>query len=455
MSPERQVTIAIEPSATLEDACHRFLADLRGWVYDCMERYAGTPPTDVHDQGTYTTGWEPYLAVCADAAAPAFLMRLRDAIAAHFVATGAWQHGYWVMHEVHHGTEHFELFLGALLRLHPDDATTRAQLIDMAEHIGNWSPDVAPWFDETHFLFYSSYFGVDGVQRRPGSEVNIPDHLRCANICMLAYQASGEERFLHFARRYAQHWAAAIVATPALPIGLTADGPIDTLNADAEATYRGFVGQASTDLSDAVERAENLLASDAVGLLIGLWRATGDAPLRAAAEQLLDLLVTQIADPDAGAVAAAVRVYRRATGSERYDTAARSAIAELAPQTVRTITLDTAWRAETRPRGVGKREDMLRWLEDGQPRRCSPLLLALVAEIDNDRELARVAIDLARAYFAAARAALPDGRDHGCAARSVSAVARGHGRENHAGVTTAVLRPILETFFAGIKWNIA
>ena len=76
----------------------------------------------------------------------------------------------------------------------------------------------------------------------------------------------------------------------------------------------------------------------------------------------------------------------------------------------------------------------------------NPITLAVAAEILGDDALAARALDLARAYFALARQALPDGRDHGCAARTVSAVARGHGRDNHAGVVTAVLGPLGEGF---------
>jgi hypothetical protein len=87
---------------------------------------------------------------------------------------------------------------------------------------------------------------------------------------------------------------------------------------------------------------------------------------------------------------------------------------------------------------------MLRWFEDGRPRRHSPVLLSLAAEIRGDPELAARAVDLARAYFTIATRCLPDGREHGCAARTVNAVARGHGRDNGTGVVTGVLAPLLE-----------
>jgi hypothetical protein len=56
------------------------------------------------------------------------------------------------------------------------------------------------------------------------------------------------------------------------------------------------------------------------------------------------------------------------------------------------------------------------------------------------------AVDLACAYFRLARAVYPDGRRHGCSARTVSAIARGHGRCNNAGMVTAVLVPVMDAF---------
>ena len=46
-------------------------------------------------------------------------------------------------------------------------------------------------------------------------------------------------------------------------------------------------------------------------------------------------------------------------------------------------------------------------------------------------------------YLHLARASFSDGREHGCSARSVSAVARGHGRDNNTGILTGVLGPLM------------
>jgi len=132
------------------------LIDIRAWIRACIDKYTDAAATDVHDQGTFTTAWEPYIKLTGD----------EDAL--HF---------------------NFELFHGALLRLDPNDDATNAILLDAAEHMGNWSADVEPWFDWEKGLFYSSFFGSDGIRLEPGMALNIPDHMRCIK------RASGRMRF--------------------------------------------------------------------------------------------------------------------------------------------------------------------------------------------------------------------------------------------------------------------
>jgi hypothetical protein len=430
-------TQAVEPSPSVAVARAHFQTEIEAWIHACMARYAHAPATDVHDQGTYTTAWEPYVRATGDPAVLAFLKATRDRIHAHYNATGLWRHGYWTEQEAHHGTEHFELFLGMLLRLDPDDAATRHALVDAAEHMGNWSPDVPPWFDHQANRFRSFFFGTDTVRLEPGDAFNRPDHLRCANICLLAHDASADPRYLAFAARYAGAWADAILTGPAFPIGLVDDGPLYAIDAALSQDYRAVVAEGSPAVT-AVDRAESFLASDGVNTFLRLWQATGETRFRRAAERLLDTLVTALGDPDAGVVAAAVRDYRRWTGDPRYDAAVLQAVADTPLRPVQRLSLDTDVRMDGRPAGVGKRSDMLHWREDGTPRSHHPITLAVAGELSGDDTLAIAALDRARVTFALALHHLPDGRDHGCAARTVSAVARGHGRENHAGMVTQV-----------------
>ena len=281
-----------------------------------------------------------------------------------------------------------------------------------------------------------------------GATENLPPHIRCVNVCLLAYRMTREERYLELAKLHAGRWADAICARDELPIALTAEGARVGIEDEAEAAHLGIAGQASVPRS-AVDRAENLLASAAPNTFLELWQITGEDRFRAAAEKLVDVLATQLGDPDAGPAADAIRAWRRSTGDGRFDQAVRDAAAQLSPLGFSELSIDPEVRREQRPPGIGKRSDMPAWFEDGEPRRHNPILLGLAAEVAGDERLATRAVDLARACFALARQVFPHGRRHGCSARSVSAIARGHGRNNNAGVVTAVLDPLLHTLGQG------
>ncbi|MHB0935790.1 MAG: hypothetical protein ACYC6A_05320 [Armatimonadota bacterium] len=435
----------IDRSPDAGAACARLLDELGVWVGDCVREFADAPATDCHDQGTYTTAWAPWIATHADSGVMDFLRVQRDRIRDHFAGTGQWEHGYWTMQEAHHGTEHYELFLGALWRLDPEDVETVAQLVDAAEHLGNWVPSVPPWFDWETGLFRSMHFGIHGVWEDPGETINTAEHFRCINISLLALGMTGDPRYLALARAHGSRWAAAILTGESLPVGLLPDGPVYALVGETERMYRAFAGMAGV-LDDPVECTENLLASGAVGALLRLWSLTGEGDYRAAAERLLDVLATQLADPDAGAAADAIRDYRRTTGDTRYDAQVLAAAETMHPWGFEVLSFEPQVRRAVRPRGIGKRSDVPDWFEDGAPRRCGSILLGLAAEITQNDRLATAALDLARAHFTLARQAFPHGRDHGCAANTISAIARGHGRENHAGMITAVLQPLLPVF---------
>ncbi len=435
----------ISRSRSPKEACDLYLKDVRSWAHACIERYSEQPPTDVHDPLTYTTGWEPYILAFRDEHVIRFLASARDETASRLARTDVWRHGYWRMQEAHHGTEHFEIFLGFMLRVDPENQDTVHQLVDAAEHLGNWNPDVPEWFDYSTGLFRSLFFGADGV-RADNNELNMPDHLRCANLLILAYDATRESKYLELAESYSQRWASAICDQHGrFPIGLTRNNAIYALSGPQEETYRSFAGMAG-GLDTQLDRAENILASGGIPLFLRLWQETHKEIFLDAVQQLLSILSGVLSDVDAGPVADAIRLYRRITGRQDFDRYVTQTIEKLAPFDIRSIEIELTQTLARRPPGVGKRADMPTWFEDGCPRRHNPILLSLAAEVLDDHPLATRAVDLARAYFNLAVQLLPDGRDHGCAARTISAVARGHGRNNHAGMTTAVLLPTMQRF---------
>jgi hypothetical protein len=432
----------LERSTSLPAAADRFLDAVGDWIDGCMAHCAGEEPSNARGQLSYTAAWEPYLRARPSPEVMAFLARRRDAVRDHFVRTEQWRHGYWRMQDVRQGTEHFAVFLRFLARLNPEDANTRAQLLDAAEHFGNWNPDVPAWYEPRSGLFRSLHFGADGILEETAGW-NMPDHLRCLTVCLAAYDLGGGDRYLELARAYAGVWASAILQSEELPAGLNVSGPFFELSQDAARMYRTGLGMA-TLLDTDPDRAENILAAGGVNVFLTLWRHTRENRFRQASESLLDLLLPQLADPSAGALADLIRLYRQTTGDTRYDEAVRAAAAALSPYEIRTIGVQPHVMRLTRTSGVGKRADMPVWFENLHLRRHNPVLLSLAAEINSDAALATLALDLGRAYFELARDTLPEGRENGDAANTVSAVARGHGRDNGSGVVTAVLGPLLE-----------
>ena len=439
-------TIPITHSKNITSACDGFLLDIESWIISCIEAYQDAPPLNGHDQGTYTTSWATYIRATNDRSSVPFLKILRDKIKTHFNDTAAWHHGYWKHHEVHHGTEHCELFLGTLYRIDPTDEITCQQILDVAEHIGNWQKDIPDWLDWKYRVFRSIYLGTEKVEGAPTAAINIPDHFRCVNLALLAFDITSHDQYRHLVETALRPWAQAMTGNSVLPVALEPAGALYTLNKDQDQTYRKFAGEVP-DLTEQVSRAENLMASDAITALLRGWKITGAGLFLHAAERLLDILSTQLHDPDAGSASDVIRCYRQITGETRYDKVVLHAVDTLVNIQVNTLSINPTPEKKPKVAGLGKRSDRPDWYEDEKPRCINPILLSLAAEIRDDVTYAILAIDLARAYFQLARRVYPDGRNHGCSARSVSAIARGHGRENHAGMITAVLDPILNQYY--------
>lgn len=433
-------TVTIPDASDPQEAKQIFLEEIRSWVYTCINRYRHEPPlANQHDQGTYTTAWEPYIRETGDETALSFMKDLRDRIASAAQNRGEWKHGYWKYNEAHHGTEHFELFLGTLFRLDSQDTKTIRQIEDAAEHFGNWVSGIPAWFNWETGLYRSMFFGTEKIGEAAGCSLNVPDHLRCANIAGLAYHATGQERYLRLCASISKPWAKAAVACSAFPLALNEKGGVYSFAKESEQAYRSFVGALPQNLDSPLDRVENLLASGGIDGWLHLYALTQENLYRQAARRAADELACVLDDPDAGAAVALLREYDRITGENRYSPKVIQTASRLDPFSFSSLTLQPCKRTGGRPSGIGKRADMSVWYEDDQLRTCSPVLLGYAAQLLHDSSLAARTWNLCTAYLRAARLAYPDGRHHGCSAQSVSAVARGHGRENNTGVVTGVL----------------
>ena len=142
-----------------------------------------------------------------------------------------------------------------------------------------------------------------------------------------------------------------------------------------------------------------------------------------------------------------MRVYWEMTGDNQFNDRVLAVINRKHVFSITELAMVPKVKRDRRPPGVvGIRKDMPGWYENGDLYQANPITMAAAACMTGDEELAAKSIELARAYFTLARGVYPHGEDHGCSARSVSAIARGHGRNNHAGVLTAVLAPVQKYF---------
>ncbi|MBN2450388.1 MAG: hypothetical protein JXR77_08360 [Lentisphaeria bacterium] len=128
--------LKVEHSASIGEAFERFLDEVADWASRCLGTSRFPVPGDGHDQATFTAAWGDVVRRRSVPGLLPFLRQTRDVLAGHCTATGRWHHGYWRQQEVHHGTEHADVFLRFLWGLDPEDAATRLQVLDACEHLG-------------------------------------------------------------------------------------------------------------------------------------------------------------------------------------------------------------------------------------------------------------------------------------------------------------------------------
>jgi hypothetical protein len=428
----------VTPSPGPAAAARAFLQVLREWIAAARAARPLGYVSASHDGGTCLVPWAVYIRATGDAGALAFLRRYRDESRRRFLSAGAWRHGYWRRQEAHHGTEHFDLYLDTCWRLASGDEETVRQMEDAAEHIGNWSPAAPPWYDEAGEQFVGMHLGTEVVEP---CAVNVPDHLRFVSLLLHAHDMTGRKRYLALADRYAGRWAQAVAAGPILPAALTAAGPVRDLDEDETHAYRSFAGAAPEDLADERMRAENLVANEAPEVFLRLAAKTGRPLYRRAARRLGEVLLPELGSPLAWQVQGLTRLLR-----EEEPAFADAELAALAPGPPPTVLHLDPFPPRGPSRGavaVGDRNDRPRWRDQEGREPPSPLLLLLLAEARRDPALETRALDLGRTFLSLALAAYGPLCEHGCGARSASAVARGHGRLDGWGVVSGVLAPAL------------
>ncbi|MBT6145704.1 MAG: hypothetical protein HOH74_09755 [Gemmatimonadetes bacterium] len=401
------------------------------------------------DEANYALTWFPHFLITGDGAV---LARCRSLLAdlAGWVAADC-LHGYEPEAEAHHGTEPFLLFLPRYLGLVPDDHVARSLLEDAAHHVGNWVPEIPPWYDYERDVFRGYSIGSRVVDDAPQYQVELTEHLRFVHIALAAHRVLGDDRYLQWALRYGGKRAERLVkASDPLPLGWDLDGTeLHWQDAGTRPQFGGMCALGHKISGDPLGGVENHLASGAVMAYADLYAASGDVLFQQAARRIVEPLIGQLADPFGDPAAAAVSHYRIAFGDTSYDAAALQAINSAPPQNDAPWVLMEPEERKRREPGIGKRSDMLYWgefSEDGSARPLrepSTAASTLAFQISGDVAYARRALQGAARKFGIALRILRGGREHADMGGAICSVAAGHGRNWGTGAVTGCYGSLL------------
>ena len=405
--------------------------EMDAWIAASSQFHKHVPFLGVHDEGSFIASWLCHYQLTRDPGIIEFARFLRDGFAQW--AESNLLHGFFPEGEVHHQTEIFNNFLLRLWHVAPDDLTAKL-ILDAAEHIGNWVPGLPEWYDWNEDRFLGWHIGTE----RAGDDdpFEVPDHFRLIQLALGAYLICGDDRYLDLSTRWTTRWASAIIADP--------DEPLDAMLAEGVANasiVRAAQGAAHAGPGKA-GKVEPYVAAGAIDVLLDLHSITDDPLYANAARVLCALLVDELADPHSNPPGAILHRYRLQTQDTSLDARILGQLAGASgqPSGAPVMLVDEIARGPIP--GIGKRSDMVRWgyrEEDGSlvPEDApSPSALMLGYQITGSTDFADRALTMAAGRLRLARQSLRDGRRHGCSARSIGAVASGHGRDSGYGNVT-------------------
>ena len=434
MSPAQ--AIPLTQFETVQRGVQALLDELESWLDTVYEGHLNQPWQGIHDEGTFVTAWAGYYALTNDDRVVTLANTLRDSWQAWSAENMV--HGYHPKQEAHHGPEHYLIFLAWLAQLNPRDETTQRAILDAAHHIGNWVRDIPAWYSGDEKRFVSNYLGTAFV----GDEgLNIIEHLRFVYLALQAFEISREIPYFNFALEYGGQWANAILNEAETPLYLDAS---QTAQTGYETILNTYLGAAPKDFGS-LSRLENHVANGTPRLFIKLWLSTDDERFAQAAKKLIKPLLPELKDPYSNPTGSLFSLYRQVfandiADAEILDTIGPAPLIETGQKLV--IEAEADW---DNLQGLGKRFDMPAWhlFEDGVTQGLnwpSPAALALAYEISGEEQYALTALGLALGKLKLARQVYQDGRHHGCTARSIAAICRGHGRCWGVGDVSGVLQ---------------
>ncbi|MGB9620503.1 MAG: hypothetical protein ACPL7K_08840, partial [Armatimonadota bacterium] len=198
---------------------------MRWWIDSAVDRWSHTPWGGGHDEGIFTRTWPSYYLLTGDQKAYQFLDKLvhefidcpvveackcfltpEDAAAYPDQDRRPPYHGYPADQACFvHAPENYAWFLTHAAHINPSPRVRQA-LEDCAEHVGNWSSDVPPWYDWDAHRFRSSIFGTRLVRDYPPYDFETIALVRVMVLASNAFYLTGKQRYLDICTDWADKW---------------------------------------------------------------------------------------------------------------------------------------------------------------------------------------------------------------------------------------------------------
>ena len=409
---------------------------MAGWIRSEIPLQEDIPWRGGHDEGTFAYSWFLFYLLTGDEGISAFLMRLKERCLDWMNRADSMHHGYWRSMDVHHGTELFNNFLAQYIAFDGDKRVVEA-FEDVAHHIGNWVKGIPEWYDWGKRLFKSEVLGTERIE--PDRGENLPCHFRLVQILLEAYIATGRRRYLDLSMEYVDHWIERSEAEGFIPFCLNSP----------------MTGKSKLEI------VEEHAANNAINVLMDLYLLSGRDDYIRAVRDLIPYLLGSISDPNNNMSASLIAKYRIISGDRNFDDKIVNAlrIPKVNEFTSALLIFDSESERKPHPLGlIGRRRDEPTWafrrangeivMDEWSP----PAHLLLASQIRGDEDLAALALWRAKVRLKLAVMNLRLGRNHGCAASTVSSVAAGHGRSFPYGNVTSTLFPATLGGFQFLGW---
>jgi hypothetical protein len=241
---------------------------------------------DKHEAGGQWRIGFPHFAVRADRR---IVAKMADVMAARRDFTDTrYFHGFPDCQETHHEIETFIYFQNPLAYLGCDgSAAALDSMEDVAHHVGNWANNVPAWYDWDKHGFVSTWLGTRSVRNYPPYDYQEANHWRHMGNVMATFMCTSKQQYLDVLTDYAQTWCLHIerCVSDGLPIRCS------ILPENVKTAAEGYGRYQDVNLKQYkvfYSTVATNTAYDVAGVLLDIYRVTGDCRCLKAVEAMMD-----------------------------------------------------------------------------------------------------------------------------------------------------------------------